>query len=118
MSSPPRTSSEEIELHGHIIDSWVLPRVFDAVMDLGGEFDVLEIQVGKRKDETSFARLRVGAPSAAQLAEIVAELQGLGAELVGGQDVETRPAPCDGALPPDFYSTSNLPTEVRLGGRW
>lgn len=118
MSSQPRSHSEEIELRGHIIDSWVLPRVFDAVMDLGGEFDVLEIQVGKRKDETSFARLRVGAPSAAQLAEIVAELQGLGAELVGGQDVETRPAPCDGALPPDFYSTSNLPTEVRLGGRW
>lgn len=111
-------SSEEIELRGHIIDSWMLPRVFDAVMDLGGEFDVLEIRVGKRKDETSFARLRVSAPTSAQLSEIVAELQGLGAEVVGGQDVETRAAPRDGALPPEFYSTSNLPTEVRLGGRW
>ena len=116
--SSPHPSSEEIELRGHIIDSWVLPRVFDAVMDLGGEFDVLEIRVGKRKDETSFARLRVTAPSPAHLSEIVAELQGLGAELVGRGDVETRAAPRDGALPPEFYSTSNLPTEVRLSGRW
>ena len=118
MSAHARAHAEEIELRGHIIDSWVLPRVFDAVMDLGGEFEVLEIQVGKRKDETSHARLRVAAPSAAQLAEIVTQLQELGAEVVGRADVETKPAPRDGALPPEFYSTSNLPTEVRIGGKW
>ncbi len=118
MSAHARAHSEEIELRGHIIDSWVLPRVFDAVMDLGGEFEVLEIQVGKRKDETSHARLRVVAPSAPQLAEIVTQLQELGAEVVGKADVETKAAPRDGALPPDFYSTSNLPTEIRIGGKW
>jgi len=64
MGAPKKVHTEEVELRGHIIDSWVLPRVFDAVMDLGGEFEVLEIQVGKRKDETSHARLRVAAPSA------------------------------------------------------
>ena len=109
---------EEVELRGHIIDSWILPRVFDAVMDLGGEFEVLEVKVGRKKDETSYAHLRVVAPSAAQLSEIVAQLQDLGAEVVGKKDVETKPAPRDGALPPDFYSTSNLPTEVRIGGKW
>ena len=41
MSAKSRSPSEEIELRGHIIDSWVLPRVFDSVMDLGGEFEVL-----------------------------------------------------------------------------
>jgi lysine-ketoglutarate reductase/saccharopine dehydrogenase-like protein (TIGR00300 family) len=118
MSAKSRSPSEEIELRGHIIDSWVLPRVFDSVMDLGGEFEVLDIRVGKKKDETSYARLRVTAPSAVQLSEIVTQLQELGAEVVGGKDVETKPAPRDGALPPDFYSTSNLPTEVRLAGKW
>ena len=118
MGAPGKVHTEEIELRGHIIDSWILPRVFDAVMDLGGEFEVLEIQVGKRKDETSHARIRIAAPSAAQLSEIVTQLQELGAEVVGKADVETKPAPRDGALPPDFYSTSNLPTEVRIGGRW
>ena len=51
--------SEEITLEGHLIDSWILPKVFDAVMDLGGSFDLQEIHVGRRKDEISFARLKV-----------------------------------------------------------
>ncbi|MCZ7568366.1 MAG: TIGR00300 family protein [Ardenticatenaceae bacterium] len=112
------TVTEEIELRGHIIDSWVLPRVFDTIMDLGGDFEVLAIQVGKRKDQHSYAHMRVGAPSLETLNAIVTQLQKLGAELVSHQDVETRPAPRDGALPADFYSTTNLPTQVRLNGRW
>ena len=110
--------SEEIELRGHIIDSWALPRAFDAVMDLGGEFEVLEMRVGRRKEEESLARLRVRAPSAAQLAEILSQLQALGGEIARGGDVVTAPAPRDGALPADFHSTTNLPTEVRIGGGW
>ena len=53
--------SEEVTLEGHIIDSWTLPRAFDAIMDMGGTFDVEEIQVGRAKDELSFARLKVHA---------------------------------------------------------
>ena len=28
------------------------------------------------------------------------------------------PLPADGVLPEDFFSTSNLPTYVPLGGKW
>ena len=45
-------------------------------------------------------------------------LQELGARIVDGEDVRTEPAPVDGAAPDGFYSTTNLPTEVRLNGRW
>ena len=31
----------EIELKGHIIDSLLLPKIFDKVMDLEGEFEIL-----------------------------------------------------------------------------
>ena len=117
-SSGGADASEEIELSGHIIDSLVLPRAFDAIMNLGGEFDVLEMRVGKKKDETSYCRMRVSASDAASLDAIVTQLQELGAELVRQKDVATVPAPRDGALPPDFYSTTNLNTEVRIGGRW
>ncbi len=110
--------SEEITLEGHIIDSWILPKVFDAVMDLGGEFDLKEIRVGTRKDETSFARLKISAASQAQLDHILAALQDYGAVLVSAGDVRTEPAPRDGALPDDFYSTTHLPTQVRLNNRW
>lgn len=110
--------SEEITLEGHIIDSWILPKVFDAVMDLGGAFDLQEIRVGRRKDEPSFARLKISAESEAQLHRILAALQDYGAELVSRGDVRTEPAPRDGVLPDDFYSTTHLPTQVRLSGRW
>ncbi len=110
--------SEEIELHGHIIDSLILPRIFDTIMDLGGDFQVLHFEVGKRKEEISHARMRVLAHTQEQLDQILAQLQNLGAQLVHTEDVRTEPAPRDGALPPDFYSTTNLPTEVRIHGRW
>ncbi|MCL2659352.1 MAG: TIGR00300 family protein [Acidobacteriaceae bacterium] len=110
--------SEEIILQGHIIDSLILPRVFDTVMDMGGAFDVLEIRVGRWKDEASFARLKVIAQSDAQLSRILTALQQFGAELASGTDAQVQPAPSDGALPDDFYSTTHMPTQVRLGGRW
>jgi lysine-ketoglutarate reductase/saccharopine dehydrogenase-like protein (TIGR00300 family) len=109
---------EEITLEGHIIDSWILPKVFDSVMDLGGSFDLQEIRVGRRKHETSFARLKVIAENEPQLDCILTALQQYGAVLVSRSDVRTEPAPCNGALPDGFYSTTHLPTEVRLNGKW
>ena len=34
-----------IELNGHIIDSLTLTRTMGIIMDNGGEFDILEIEV-------------------------------------------------------------------------
>ena len=110
--------SEEITLEGHIIDSLILPRVFDAIMDLGGDFKVEEIRVGTHKREPSFARLTVFASTEPQIHHIVSTLQGLGAMLVSREEVKTAPAPCDGALPDHFYSTTNLTTQVHLNGHW
>jgi lysine-ketoglutarate reductase/saccharopine dehydrogenase-like protein (TIGR00300 family) len=110
--------TEEITLEGHIIDSWILPRVFDAIMDLGGTFDLREIRVGRHKDETSFARLKIMAATDSQLQRILTALQDYGAVLVSRDDVRTEPSPCDGALPDDFYSTTHFPTQVRLNGVW
>lgn len=110
--------SETISLHGHIVDSLILTRVMDAVMDNGGNFDVESIKIGRHKDETSFARLRIFTGDQASLDHILAVLQDLGGELVSGGDVQSMPAPRDGVLPDDFYSTTNLTTQVRIGGQW
>lgn len=112
------TASEEIIVQGHIIDSLILPRIFDTVMDLGGDFDVLKIEVGKHKNDPSWARLRINADTDEKLDQILVQLTSFGAELVSAGDVQTTPAPRDGALPPDFYSTTNLNTQVRLEGEW
>ncbi|MCD6290794.1 MAG: TIGR00300 family protein [Anaerolineae bacterium] len=110
--------SETITLKGHIIDSLILARVMDAIMDLGGDFNVEEIYVGRHKQEPSRARISVFAETELQMRQILVTLQQFGAQILDGGDVRTEPAPIDGAVPDDFYSTTNLPTQVRLNGTW
>src|SRR5215471_18247275 len=110
--------SELIELSGHIIDSWTLPRAWDVIMDRGGNFAVEEIRVGRSKTETSYARLKVMAPNDQTLELILSELQQFGAVLLHGDDAQAATVEQDGVLPPRFYSTTNLPTQVRINGQW
>src|SRR5258706_6148141 len=109
---------EVIELSGHIIDSWTLPRAWDVIMDRGGNFAVEEMRVGTSKTETSYARLKVEAPNDETLELILSELQQFGAVLLHGNDALTAIVEQNGVLPAGFYSTTNLPTQVRWNGQW
>jgi len=53
--------SDTITLEGHLIDSDIMRRVFDRVVEEGGEFEVQEFRVGRTNDEASFARVEVRA---------------------------------------------------------
>ena len=107
-----------VELSGHIIDSMMLPRIFDAIMDLGGSFRVEEFRVGQSQDEPSYTRIALTHDSDAGLEAIVAACQQQGAVQVVPVAVRTEPAPRDGVFPDSFYSTSNQPTQVNAGDRW
>lgn len=109
---------EVVEFSGHIIDSWTLPRAWDMIMDRGGNFDVEEIHIGTTKTETSYARLKIKAPNEEILERIISELQQLGAVLAHANGASTEVVQKDGVLPAKFYSTTNLPTQVRLNGQW
>lgn len=109
---------EDIRLEGHIIDSRLLPRVLDEILERGGEYEILDFTVGRHKDDRSRAVLRVTASDARTLNVILHELQQHGAEILQGDDLATRPAPADGVFPEDFYSTTNLETFVRLDAGW
>jgi lysine-ketoglutarate reductase/saccharopine dehydrogenase-like protein (TIGR00300 family) len=110
--------SEIIELEGHLIDSHILPKIFDRIMDLGGEFEVLEFRIGKRKDEPSYAKMLVTGRSAAHLELILRELRSLGAVTEAISDVKLKPALDDMILPDGFYTTANHPTWIRYRSRW
>ena len=110
--------SEVIELDGHIIDSWTLPRAWDTIMDRGGNFAVEEMRVGVNKSETSYARIKVEAPDDETLDRILTELQQFGAVLVHKEDAVSTAVEQEGVLPEKFYSTTNLHTQVRIGGQW
>ena len=108
---------ETITLEGHLIDSDIMRRVFDRVVEDGGEFEVLEFRVGRRNDEPSFARIAVRAESPQVLGAILEGVRYLGAATDTG-DALFAPAEADGILPDEFYSTTNFETWLRVGGRW
>ncbi len=103
---------EEIQLRGHIIDSLILPRVLDTIMNMQGDFEILELDVGKTKVDKSFCRILVEGSL-----ELFDELEGLGA-LLPRKEVKTAVAPGDRILPDGFYGTTHHPTHIFLKGDW
>jgi lysine-ketoglutarate reductase/saccharopine dehydrogenase-like protein (TIGR00300 family) len=110
--------SHEIELEGHIIDSGIMTRIFDKIMDMGGNFEILEFEVGKKKTDTSYAHLRVCADTDRALSLILTELYRLGARDLEVADVHLAPAEGDRVVPKGFYSTTNHPTFVKYENAW
>ncbi|EMA35418.1 ornithine cyclodeaminase, nickel-pincer nucleotide-dependent [Halobiforma nitratireducens] len=112
------TVAHTVELEGHIIDSGTMGTCFGIVMDMGGEFEVEEFEVGRHKHDESYCRMRVLAESEADLKAILHELNQNGATVADPRDATLEPAPADGVVPPGFYSTTNHPTHVRIEGEW
>jgi len=112
------TVARTVELEGHIIDSGMMQRCFGVVMDLGGNFDVEQFDVGEHKDEESYCRMLVQADDEDHLREILHELHQSGAHLSDPPDATLKPAPDDKVVPHGFYSTTNHPTKVRYEGEW
>ena len=111
--------SAQIELHGHIIDSLILPHAFDAIMADGvSNFEVEDFTIGRHKTDPSYARINVSSPDRARLDELLDELRTMGAEIVEDPPAEFVPAEMDGVFPENFYATTNFQTFVRLDNDW
>jgi lysine-ketoglutarate reductase/saccharopine dehydrogenase-like protein (TIGR00300 family) len=118
IASPIRTT--RVELTGHLLDSGLITRLFDLTDEAGGEANVEQLLIAPRHDQPSTARLRVSAPSAERLDMIVSRLMPLGAHPVAAAPTDARleTVTQPGVAPPDFYSTTIYPTDVRIAGRW
>ncbi len=87
-------------------------------MDLKGDFQVLEFIVGKRKRESSYARLLVKGKNQQHLYELLESVYREGAQPVILQQVMLEPAVKDMVMPDNFYSTTNNPTQVFYNNSW
>lgn len=107
-----------MEAQGHLVDSHIMERIFDSVVEYGGRFEVEHFSIGRTNSDPSFLRLRVEAESADDMDELLTELLTLGCVPTDAGDAEMRTAEKDRCAPEDFYSTTNQHTKVRVRGKW
>jgi len=108
----------EIEVRGHLIDSLILTKIFDIIMDLNGEFQVQEFTVGKRKKDESHAKIIIQGKSQDHLNQILEAVYREGATSKIQQEIRLKPASRYMVMPDDFYSTTNSHTEIFHKGKW
>lgn len=111
-------NQREIELFGHIIDSFILPKTLDIIMDQGGDFKIIDLNVGKRKSDVSRAKIIVSADSPSLLNQILDELSEIGATISEIKEAELVASPKDKVAPENFYSTTNHTTHILHNGNW
>lgn len=112
--------SRVIHLKGHLLDSGLVNRVLDTIVESGGSFQVLQFNLGEQRQSPSQADIRVMAPDAEVMDAIMAQLITLGAILPPSEvcDATLETVTQAGVAPDDFYVTTIYPTEVRVGGEW
>ena len=111
-------NQKEIKIEGHLIDSMILTRIWNRIMELGGDFDTLEFKVGKHKTSQSYAKILVKGKNPQHLEDILDEIIPLGAVPVKVSEVAVMPAPANMVFPDDFYSTTNNPTQIFYKNKW
>jgi lysine-ketoglutarate reductase/saccharopine dehydrogenase-like protein (TIGR00300 family) len=114
----PVQVTETVEITGHLMDSGLLSRVLDDIRGYGGEYTLDRFNLGYDKDDPSTVRMTVGADDEESLQRLLMRIQTKGANLVDPGRPEISEVTQDGVFPDGFYSTTNLPTSVRLDGRW
>ncbi len=109
---------EDVAVEGHLIDSQIVSKMMDDIIELGGEFETLSFEVGRTNDDPSRAVLRVIASDQAALDNIVTAVLEHGAVPIDLSDAEWAAAPAAGVFPEGFYSTTNMESWVRIRGSW
>ncbi|QIR39077.1 TIGR00300 family protein [Tolypothrix sp. PCC 7910] len=112
--------SRIIRLEGHLLDSGLINRALDLIVDTGGSFQVLNFNLGEQRQSTSAAEVKVSAPSHEVMEEIISQLIDLGAVDLpqDERDAKLEPVVQAGVAPDDFYVSTIYPTEVRIHGEW
>ncbi|NJM21651.1 MAG: TIGR00300 family protein [Richelia sp. RM2_1_2] len=112
--------SQVVRMEGHLLDSGLINRALDLIIDNGGSFKVMNFLLGEQRQSTSAAEVKVSAPSHEVMESIVSHLIDLGAMNLpeNEEDAKLQPVIQNGVAPDDFYVSTIYPTEVRINGEW
>ncbi|MBD2099443.1 TIGR00300 family protein [Leptolyngbya sp. FACHB-261] len=109
-----------IELKGHLLDSGLISKALDLIVEGGGSFQVLNFNLGEQRQSTSLAQIKVSAPDHDVMERLMSQLIDLGAVLPEREvcDINLEVVTQAGVAPEDFYVTTIYPTEVRVEREW
>jgi lysine-ketoglutarate reductase/saccharopine dehydrogenase-like protein (TIGR00300 family) len=110
--------SETVEAEGHLIDSGNFQSILTTVVEHGSEYEILRFDVGRNNAQGSHLTLKLTCATDARLQDLLSKLSVFGCFVEGTPNALLRPADMDGAVPEDFYSTTNHRTAVYLDGAW
>lgn len=110
--------SEVVKAEGHLIDSQIMTSIFDTVIACQATYEVIEFHIGRTNDEVSRLKLKVTADTRERLEQTLGDLMALGCYGIEEKDAVCRRSEADRCVSEDFYSTTNMRTEVRHQGRW
>ncbi len=110
--------SESVQLQGHLLDSGVLSVCVNDIRTLGGDYVIEKLEVGKDRDDESLARILITAEDESTLSSILMRLNAHGINLVDPGEAVVRTVDKSGVFPEDFYSTTNLITQVKISHKW
>ena len=115
-----RVESRVIRMEGHLLDSGLINRALDLIVDNAGSFKVLNFHLGEQRQSTSTTEVKVSAPSHEVMETIFSHLIDLGAVNLPEDECDAKLEPVDqnGVAPDDFYVSTIYPTEVRIQGKW
>lgn len=110
--------SETVEAEGHLIDSGNFQSILTTVVEHGSEYEILKFEVGRTNAQGSYLSLKLTCEDDERLQDLLARLSVFGCFVEGTPNALLREADMDGAVPMDFYSTTNHRTSVYLNGAW
>jgi len=112
--------SRVMRMEGHLLDSGLISRALDLIVENGGSFQVLNFNLGEQRQSTSSAEVKVSAPSHDLMEDLMSQLIDLGAVAPPQEvcDTNLEPVTQDGVAPEDFYVTTIYPTQVRIHCEW
>ena len=69
---------EVVEAEGHLIDSHVMERIFDKVVESNGRFEVEQFRLGRTNSDASYLRLKVETATREEMEHLIAQLLPIG----------------------------------------
>ena len=112
------SESETVEVTGHLMDTGILSRILDDIREYGGDYAIDHFDVGHDSSDSSHATITVTAEDEDALQRLLMRLQTRGVNQVHPGTAGVSVCEQDGVFPDGFYSTTNLVTRVRFGGKW